>query len=74
MIEKGHIMKCSFCGEEVAKGRGILFAKRDGTVLYFCGSKCKANFNMGRKPTKLKWTLRREEGKEAKLAKKEEKK
>jgi len=49
-------MKCSFCGEEITKGRGILFAKRDGTLLYFCKGKCRANFEMGRKPAKLKWT------------------
>ena len=63
-------MKCSFCGEEIAKGRGILLAKRDGTLIYFCGGKCRSNFNMGRKPTKLKWTLKREEGKEAKKGEK----
>ena len=67
-------MKCSFCGEEVGKGKGILFARRDGSLLYFCKSKCRINFNMGRKTTKLKWTLRKEEGKESKSKKEEKKK
>jgi large subunit ribosomal protein L24e len=70
-------MKCSFCGEKVNKGEGILFVRRDGSFLYFCKAKCRINFNMGRKSTKLKWTLRKEEGREAKASKeskKEEKK
>ena len=58
-------MRCSFCGEEIKKGRGILFAKRDGTVFYFCGGKCRSNFEMGRKSSKLKWTLKRAEAREA---------
>ena len=48
------------------RGCGTLFAKRDGTVLYFCGGKCRSNFELGRKSTKLKWTTKKEEGKEAK--------
>jgi len=64
-------MKCSFCGIEIIKGRGILFARRDGTVLYFCGGKCRSNFNMGRKPTKLKWTLKKDEAKVGKKNKKQ---
>jgi len=65
-------MRCSFCGEEIKKGQGTLFAKRDGTVLYFCSGKCRANFEMGRKSTNLKWTLKRDEAREA--TKKAEKK
>ena len=36
-------MKCSFCGKEIKKGEGYLYAKKDGTVFYFCSSKCKKN-------------------------------
>lgn len=61
-------MKCSFCGEVLEKGSGILFVKRDGSLLYLCSNKCRKNFEMGRKPEKLKWTK-----KEA-VAKKSEKK
>jgi len=50
-------MKCSFCGKEIKKGSGIIFAKKDGTTSYFCSSKCKKN-NLGKnyKPLKTKWT------------------
>jgi len=49
-------MKCSFCGSELAKGSGILFVKRDGTLIYYCSNKCRKNTEMGRKPEKRKWT------------------
>lgn len=49
-------MKCSFCGEALRKGSGIMFVKRDGSLLYFCSNKCQRNLEMGRKPEKLKWT------------------
>jgi large subunit ribosomal protein L24e len=49
-------VKCAFCGNEIPKGKGIMFVKADGTVLYFCSSKCRKNFNLGRVGRKLKWT------------------
>jgi len=49
-------MKCSFCGEDIKKGSGLLFVKRDGSLLYFCSNKCRKNLEMGRKQEKLKWT------------------
>jgi large subunit ribosomal protein L24e len=48
-------LKCSFCGREIFPGRGIMFVKNDGTIYYFCSSKCRKNFNLGRNPRKLKW-------------------
>jgi large subunit ribosomal protein L24e len=50
------LMKCSFCGEDIKKGSGLLFVKRDGSLLYFCSNKCRKNLEMGRKQEKLKWT------------------
>jgi len=33
-----------------------MYVKRDGTVLYFCSSKCKKNMlKLRRKPSKVKW-------------------
>ncbi|KUO43028.1 MAG: 50S ribosomal protein L24 [Hadesarchaea archaeon YNP_N21] len=48
--------KCSFCGGKVEPGTGLMFVKRDGTIQFFCSSKCRRNLNLGRKPRKLKWT------------------
>jgi len=51
------IKKCSFCGKEVIPGTGIMYVKNDGTVLWFCSSKCRKNMlKLGRDPRKLKWT------------------
>jgi len=50
-------MKCSFCGEEIKKGTGILYVRKTGTMLGFCSQKCKRNLlKLGRKPRKMKWT------------------
>ncbi len=49
-------MDCSFCGKEVKPGKGLKYFKKDGTVINFCSRKCEKNFEMGRKPSKLKWT------------------
>ena len=50
--------KCSFCGGRVEPGRGLMFVKRDGTILFFCSSKCERNARLGRKPHRVKWTER----------------
>lgn len=47
--------KCSFCGENYEFPRGLTLALNDGVVLYFCSSKCRKNFKLGRKSKKLKW-------------------
>lgn len=47
---------CSFCGIDLAKGTGRLYAKKDGTVFYFCSSKCMKNqFKLRRVGKKVKW-------------------
>ena len=49
-------VKCSFCSSVIEPGTGLMYVKRDGTVLYFCSSKCKKNMlKLGRKPSKVKW-------------------
>jgi large subunit ribosomal protein L24e len=48
---------CSFCESEIKKGTGILYVKKDGTVFYFCSSKCRKNaLKLGREGRKQKWT------------------
>jgi large subunit ribosomal protein L24e len=49
-------VKCSFCKKEIEEGRGIMYVKRDGTVYYFCSSKCERNMlKLRRNPRKVKW-------------------
>ncbi|MBN2454675.1 50S ribosomal protein L24e [Candidatus Woesearchaeota archaeon] len=50
-------MKCSFCGTSVPSGKGKLFVRKSGKVLYFCSSKCeKHELKLGRKARDVKWT------------------
>ncbi|VVB74045.1 50S ribosomal protein L24e [uncultured archaeon] len=50
------IMKCSFCGKEIKRGQGILYVKKDGSLIYFDDGKCQTNMlDLGRKAAKLKW-------------------
>ena len=49
--------KCSFCGDDIEKGTGKMYVKKDGKILHFCSRKCEKNMlKLKRKPTKLKWT------------------
>ncbi len=49
--------KCSFCGRSVMLGKGTMFVKNDGSVQYFCSSKCrKSTLFLRRDPRKYKWT------------------
>ena len=48
-------MKCSFCSSELKFGIGKMFVKNDGTIFYFCSSKCEKYFFIGRDSKKLKW-------------------
>jgi len=49
-------MKCSFCGKEIKRGQGILYVKKDGSLIYFDDGKCQTNMlDLGRKSAKLKW-------------------
>ncbi|MGD8545372.1 MAG: 50S ribosomal protein L24e [Candidatus Bathyarchaeota archaeon] len=49
--------KCSFCGNEFPPGTGMMYVKDDGSVLWFCSSKCrKSSLKLRRDSRKLKWT------------------
>ena len=51
------MVRCSFSGEEIPKGTGIMFIQNDGKVLYFRDRKCEKNFiKLKRKPYNVKWT------------------
>jgi len=69
--------ECSFCGEKLKPGTGLLFVKKDGTPFFFCSRKCEKNLLvLKRKPIATKWTtsyrLSKEASKVGKKAKKKE--
>jgi large subunit ribosomal protein L24e len=47
---------CSFCGAAVEPGTGKMFVKKDGTIYYFCSTKCQNNHRLGRAPRRVPWT------------------
>ena len=48
---------CSFSGKEIEPGTGLMFVKRDGTVMWFKNSKARKNsLKLKRNPRKVKWT------------------
>ena len=49
---------CSFCDNPIPKGTGTLYVKKDGTLFYFCSSKCRKNaLLMKREGRRQKWTV-----------------
>ena len=51
------MVKCVFCGKEKSPHKGIHLIKNDGSVSYFCSSKCRRNvLNLGRDRRKIRWT------------------
>ncbi len=51
------VKPCSFCYRSVAKVSGTMLVKNDGTVFWFCSSKCRKNMLiLKRDSRKLKWT------------------
>jgi len=53
MVEQ-HV--CSFCGNQLEPGTGKMYVKKDGSVMYFCSSKCQHNQKLGRVPRRVEWT------------------
>ncbi|RLF09507.1 MAG: 50S ribosomal protein L24e [Thermoprotei archaeon] len=48
---------CAFCGRPVPAGTGLMYVKTDGSILYFCSSKCRKNLlKLRRNPAKIKWS------------------
>jgi large subunit ribosomal protein L24e len=43
-----------------------MFVRKDGTIFYFCTTKCENNFRLGRVPRRVRWTAagRKARGKE----------
>ena len=47
--------KCTFCGKQVEPGTGKMLVKKDGTIHYYCSSKCENNMKIGRIPRLTEW-------------------
>ncbi len=61
---------CHFCGEEIPKGKGLLYVKKNGEQYYFCSSKCyKNSINLKREGRRKKWTKKAKEFKQQMSAK-----
>ena len=66
---------CSFCGKEIEPGTGRMYVKKDGSVLYFCSSKCYKNMiELKRVPRRVTWTEEYQKEKRIRTGAKEEKK
>ncbi|MEM0037279.1 MAG: 50S ribosomal protein L24e [Candidatus Korarchaeum sp.] len=53
------LRKCSFCGSDIEPGFGWMYVRADGTIMYFCSSKCAKNYlKLGRNPKKVGWVRR----------------
>lgn len=51
------MVKCSFTGEDITPGTGLMYIKKDGTVLYFKNSKAKnAMITRKYKPRVTPWS------------------
>ncbi len=48
---------CAFSGKNIPEGKGKMFVRKDGKVLYFYSSKEEKNYlKLRRKPRETKWT------------------
>lgn len=51
------MVKCSFCGKEEYAFKGVHLIKNDGSIAYFCSSKCRLNaLKLKRDKRKVMWT------------------
>lgn len=48
--------KCSFSGEPIEPGTGILYVRKNGEVLHFKNRKSLRNHKLGRVNREVKWT------------------
>ncbi|HIH11238.1 TPA: 50S ribosomal protein L24e [Candidatus Woesearchaeota archaeon] len=49
--------KCSFCGNSIPPGTGIIFVYTSGKISNFCSRKCeKSLLVLKRKPLETRWT------------------
>ena len=53
------MVKCTFCGEDIPQGTGMIYVFKSGKTAMFCSSKCRKNqLKLKRKAIHTKWTKR----------------
>ena len=51
------MVKCSFSGEEIEPGTGVMYVKKDGKIMYFKNSKCMKNaLKLKKKFLETRWS------------------
>jgi|GEM_PF-189817 len=51
------MVKCFFCGQEENAHKGVHLLKNDGSINYFCSSKCRKNaLKLRRDKRKVRWS------------------
>ena len=51
------MVKCVFCGKEEYAFKGVHLLKNDGSIAYFCSSKCRMNMlKLKRDKRRVMWT------------------
>lgn len=64
------MVQCSFCGKNEYAFKGVHLIKNDGSVAYFCSSKCRVNaLKLRRDKRKVMWTTAYRENLEKKREK-----
>ena len=59
--------KCSFCGDAIERGTGVMYVKKDGKILYFCSTKCEKNtLKLSRKFLETRWSSKYKKEKQEK--------
>jgi len=51
---------CSFCKKAYKFPQGVTVVQKDSSVRYYCSSKCRKNFELGRNSKKVKWIQKSE--------------
>tara|TARA_Y100000034_G_C6765389_1_gene341148 strand:+ start:101 stop:328 length:228 start_codon:yes stop_codon:yes gene_type:complete len=60
---------CSFCKNNYEFPLGTTVVQKEGSVKYYCSSKCRKNSEMGRQNKKVKWVRKSDVVKEEKAKK-----
>ena len=66
------IFECWLCGTNIYPGHGSLYVKNNSEHYYFCKSKCKKLYKLGKNPSFIRWCAKYRErnGKTIKLQEK----